>query len=161
MADDNRDESRLSDVKVGTHVVMRRFVSGKYVDFGVRIIGRLTPTQIILAPEGTFDKYHRCGGVHRFAGSPIGSATHQWIDRIANTEEIEQWEAKKRADDAERQKVADVRKAHEDAREALRDLFGNSAEVRGGSKGNWEVEFTDLTESQVRNLAAMVNGNDL
>lgn len=153
-------EDKLSSagLKPGTQVVMRKSIAGEHKDVGIRVISRLTPTQIILAPEGTYDRYHRCHGTRTFPGKNISGMGLGWIDRVATPDEIEQWGAEKRKKDAAWETLQTKRQAQENKRDDLCSMFSESVAVRSGVSDTWEVEFGSLTEAQVRRLAELVKG---
>ena len=151
-------EDQISNLKPRDQVVMRKFVNGTNIDAGVREVARVTPTQIILAPEGTYDRYHRVGGVRKFPGRSISGGAS--IDRLASQTDIARWEAKKAAKDAILQENENKRKSHESTRNALSVMF-DAAVVNSDFDEKWSVEFHDLSESQVRRLAALVAGHPL
>lgn len=154
----NDTTEAIKSLKVGDRCLMKKFVSGAYIPIGVRTVSRLTPTQIILAPEGVYDRYHRIGGVRKYPGKNI-NVNGACIEREATPEEIEHWDSEKRKKEESIAAAKAERTAYERKRGDLNGIFSESVIVRGSHHaGTWEVEFGPLTEDQVRKLAELVRG---
>ena len=146
-----------SKLKAGDRV----WVGKLYSDgsgLSLKTVARVTPTQIVIDWNGNgryLTRYKKDGGWAIGMGM---FAEH--IFGLAESNECAQWDAKRERERQAAQDKADAEAAAEKKRLELNGLFaapdlvhkeqwGNAAE----RAGKWTVEFHNLTEDQVRQLA--------
>ncbi len=131
----------------------------RYGTKSIRIVSRVTPTQIVIDWNGNgsyLTRYKRDNGYAIGAGYLRDN-----IMRVATPAQCAKWDAKQLAEQEAREREEARQQALESIRLELAALFGDSATVSKEQWGNedmrsgkWTVEFHFLTEDGVRELAA-------
>jgi hypothetical protein len=139
-------------IKAGDRVWIGRDETS--ADKHLTTVARITPTQIIVDWHGTgsyFRKYTRDRGL------PIPKSYAAWrVLRLATISECVEWEAAQRAAKKAAQRKLEAEEQAKGKRQALQDLFTVDVSVGHEVNGKRSVEFFDLTDEQVRELARKV-----
>jgi hypothetical protein len=146
----------LASLKAGDRVWIGRSQYGRWAGKICEVV-KVTRTQAVVKITPTYECRFKLDG-----GFQIGAGmfADQILDR-ATSQECKAWDEKQQREKQEAERKQAEKEATERKRSELGALFGGDAtyvhEEQYGSEaeriGKWTVEFHNLTEEQVRNLA--------
>lgn len=143
------NKETLKNIKAGDYVWIGRQGILKNPRATLRKVSYITATQIVVTRPGLADDRFR-----RDNGSVIGKFRGEGITGVATPAEVTAWEKQQEQNRQARAVMEQAREAREQKRQALQELFAGAAIVHTDEEDRFNVEFTHLTERDVRELAA-------